>query len=340
MDHWKNEMKQVKPFYAVKCNPDPGYIQLMAQEGYHFDCASPAEIDLVTENGVTPDRILYANPFKRSEDIKYAFKRGVSCTTFDTVHELEKIMRVCPDMSVILRMYANDPSARCCLSNKFGAHRHDWQTLLETAKKYQAHLKGVSFHVGSGAASATAFQHAIQECKDIVMMAQDMGFRPTVIDIGGGFSRHSLHRLASPILESLHTHFGDGTFEWIAEPGRYFAEDAMTLYTKVIGKRENPDQSVNYIITDGLYGSFNGILYDHSTINPRTFKDDMDKNHWRAATLYGPTCDGFDCIGKHVPLPILDIGDYIYFENMGAYSIGAACDFNGIEFTKVKKYYI
>lgn len=249
-------------------------------------------------------------------------------------------MRVCPDMQVILRIYANDPSARCCLSNKFGAHKHDWKALLDCAKYHNADLKGVSFHVGSGAASPNAFAHAIEECKEFVETAKTMGFAPSVIDIGGGFSKNSLYTLSPPIMKALHEYFGEGGYEWIAEPGRYFAEDPMTLYTKIIGMRENPDHTVNYVITDSLYGSFNGLLYDHSEIYPRTFKDDMNKNEWRAATLYGPTCDGFDCIGKNMALPKLDIGDMIYFENMGAYTIGAACDFNGIEFTKIQKFYI
>jgi ornithine decarboxylase len=213
---------------------------------------------------------------------------------------------------------------------------------LKTAQNHRADLKGVSFHVGSGAASPVAFSHAINECKEFVDTAESMGFRPTVIDIGGGFSKNTLNYLAPPIMKALRETFGegDGPYEWIAEPGRFFAEDAMTLYTKVIGLRENPDQTVNYVITDSLYGSFNGILYDHSEVVPKTLKDDMDKTYWRAATLYGPTCDGFDCIGKNFPLPKLTVGDIIYFENMGAYTIGAACDFNGIEFTKVQKFYI
>jgi ornithine decarboxylase len=333
-------MKDIHPFYAVKCNPDPVFIEVLAKEGFNFDCASPAEIDLVLRQGVTADRILYANPFKRATDIAYAYQRGVRCTTFDTTHELEKIMQTCPEMQVILRIYANDPSARCCLSNKFGAHRHDWVHLLACAQKYGAQLIGVSFHVGSGAASPNAFTHAISECKDFVDMAKSMGFDPRIIDIGGGFSKNTLNQLSNPILQSLSEHFSETDYQWIAEPGRYFAEDAMTLYTKVMGIRENADATMNYIITDGLYGSFNGLLYDHSVIEPKTFKHLTDKGEWRAATLYGPTCDGFDCIGKNVPLPRLQIGDIIYFENMGAYTIGAACDFNGIQFTKIKKIYI
>jgi len=58
----------------------------------------------------------------------------------------------------------------------------------------------------------------------------------------------------------------------IAEPGRYFVASAFTLSTKIhsIKKRSN-DEHIMYFINDGVYGSFNFILYDHSVVLPKTF---------------------------------------------------------------------
>ena len=44
---WRAAMPRVRPFYAVKCHPDPGMIATLASMGCGFDCASPAEIDMV-----------------------------------------------------------------------------------------------------------------------------------------------------------------------------------------------------------------------------------------------------------------------------------------------------
>lgn len=40
----------VTPHYAVKCNPDPAILRLIASLGGNFDCATKGEIDLVLNN--------------------------------------------------------------------------------------------------------------------------------------------------------------------------------------------------------------------------------------------------------------------------------------------------
>jgi ornithine decarboxylase len=49
----------------------------------------------------------------------------------------------------------------------------------------------------------------------------------------------------------------------IAEPGRYYVASAYTLATLVHSKRDTM-----YYINDGVYGSFNCILYDHAVVTP------------------------------------------------------------------------
>ncbi|KAK5016459.1 Ornithine decarboxylase, partial [Cryomyces antarcticus] len=56
---WKKNLQRVKPHYAVKCNPDPQVLRLLAGLGTGFDCASKAEIEQVLNMGVDPSRIIY-----------------------------------------------------------------------------------------------------------------------------------------------------------------------------------------------------------------------------------------------------------------------------------------
>lgn len=58
----------------------------------------------------------------------------------------------------------------------------------------------------------------------------------------------------------------------IAEPGRYVVASAFTLATSIVAKREVTDangslESIMYYINDGVYGSFNCLLYDHQKVN-------------------------------------------------------------------------
>ena len=65
--------------------------------------------------------------------------------------------------------------------------------------------------------------------------------------------------------------------------------------------------------------------------------DDITSNRpLVTSSLWGPTCDSIDLVMSKVKLPIgLEIGDWIGFEKMGAYTICAASSFNGFDRTKV-----
>jgi hypothetical protein len=65
-------MPRVTPFYAVKCNPEPGVLRLLNSLGTGFDCASKGELDMMLKMGVHPSRIIFAHPCKRPCDIRYA----------------------------------------------------------------------------------------------------------------------------------------------------------------------------------------------------------------------------------------------------------------------------
>lgn len=348
-DIWKKVLPNVQPFYAVKCNGEQCIVSSLADAGANFDCASPSEIDQVLKLGVHPDRIIYANPCKTKSDILFAIQRDVKTTTFDSLCELDKIHSLCPTMNVVLRIYASDPTATCILSNKYGAIESEWNSLLEHAKEKNMNIIGISFHIGSGAHNPEAFRNALRQSKVLYTMAvQKYGFNIHVIDIGGGFTTSNIEMMAATINESLETIEFPGCCI-IAEPGRYFAETCADLYTKIIGVRErqehsNDSQHIHYTISDSLYGSFNNILYDHALPIPVPFIDTqhghINVDELFESTIWGSTCDGMDMICEKIMLPRLECDMWLRWDNMGAYTISGACDFNGIQLTKPRKYYI
>ena len=343
-NNWVSLFPYIKPHYAVKCNPDIEIIKTLAKAGASFDCASPAEIKSVLSVKIPAHRIIYANPCKRIQDIAYAVKRGVQYTTFDTLCELEKIHRIAPNMKLILRIYANDPTAQCVLSNKYGAFRNEWEPLLQRASELEMNVVGISFHIGSGACNPEVFEDAISHARSLFdIAATEYGFQMTILDIGGGFSTQNAALMSKSIHKAIDKYFPKQLFpnvKYIAEPGRYFAETIAILFTKIIGLRER-DDTIDYWITDSVYGSFNCILYDHIHLNPEPMNlDNEGAIHEIKTTLWGPTCDGFDKIMDNYMLPKMSCGDWIEWKNMGAYTIAGSCDFNGIPLTQPKKLYV
>ena len=62
---WAAELPRVRPFFAVKCNDDARIVNVLAQLGCGFDCASKGEISMVLGQGVAPTDIIFAHPAKQ-----------------------------------------------------------------------------------------------------------------------------------------------------------------------------------------------------------------------------------------------------------------------------------
>jgi ornithine decarboxylase len=352
-ENWRKCFPNVKPHYAVKANPNPSLLRLMSDElKLNFDCASQTEIDAVLTLGVSPNRIVYANPCKPPSHIDYARRKGVFKTTFDSESELYKIKSIGAnkDWQLILRIWVDDKDAQCQLSNKYGAHSStsdyygahttECEYLLSLAKTLGLNVVGISFHVGSGAKS-TAFKQAVVDSKRIFDFGKEKLRHPmSILDIGGGFpgtcasnpsDGPSLMEISNLIRPELHRDWDK--VEVIAEPGRYFCSESQTLATQIIGKRVrySKDEGMNireYYINDGLYQSFNCMLYDHSVLLEEGDESHLGAPKFRSA-IFGQTCDGLDQISKGIALPELRVGDWLTVPNMGAYTNGASSQFNG-----------
>ena len=61
----------------------------------------------------------------------------------------------------------------------------------------------------------------------------------------------------------------------------------------------------------------------------------MDSYNVVDCSFWGPTCDGLDKIVETENFPEMRVGDWIMFENMGAYTFAAASTFNGFDVPKV-----
>ncbi|KAJ1918242.1 Ornithine decarboxylase [Mycoemilia scoparia] len=368
LNQWKSFLPRVEPFYAVKCNPDHRVVSSLASMNTGFDCASRAEIRQMLDLGVSPDRIIYAHPCKPASHLRFAAENGVDMMTFDNEDELHKIRRLAPNAKAVIRILTDDSKSLCKLGLKFGTPLTNTQYLLETAKSLGINVVGVSFHVGSGCLDENAFADAVSRARYVFDQGKALGFNFTLLDVGGGFpgnneqSGVTFPKVAKVLNQALNQHFPDtqedGSCETeririIAEPGRYFVASAFNLAVNVVARRvvaESPDEidassAFMYYVNDGVYGSFNCIMFDHQVVYPEAVtcngqlydsRNDCGANSGSSSSSYecsiwGPTCDSIDCIVPKTDMPELNVGDWLLFRNMGAYTLCAASQFNGFE---------
>lgn len=340
---WHAKLPRVQPFYAVKCNPDPKVLALLNKFGTGFDCASKGELEQILGLGVSPDRIVYANPCKAITYVRYAASKGINLMTFDNADELYKVKQHHPNSRLLLRISTDDSNSLCRLSLKFGASLEDTGKLLDIAKSLELNVVGVSFHVGSGSYDPSAFLDAIQRSRQVFDQGLERGFNFDLLDIGGGFMNDSFDGVADLIRSALDTYF-DPSIRVISEPGRFFVSSSFTLAVNVIAKRKLDDEEkVMYYVNDGVYGSLNCILFDHQHPVARVLKcgsrfvyNDFVGTGEHRCFIWGPTCDSLDVIANDAHLPYeLNVGDWIYFEDAGAYTVAAASCFNGFKTSRI-----
>ena len=237
---WKMNLPRVEPFYAVKCNPDPLVLRLLAYLGAGFDCASKDEITKILSlaPSISTSNIIFANPCKANPQIRYARQVDVRMMTFDNADELHKCKQHYPNAQLLLRIWTDDSKSQCQLSRKFGASEESIRPLLKLAKILSLNVIGVSFHVGSGSHDPGAFISAVDMARRAFDVGRALGFDFTILDVGGGFCHDDFESVARVLGEKIDEQFPEEMgVRIIAEPGRYFVASAFTLATNVIARR-------------------------------------------------------------------------------------------------------
>jgi ornithine decarboxylase len=316
--------------YALKPQPDPTVVKVLADEGAWFDLATDGEVDVVRAVGIAPERCIHTHPIKRDQDIRKALDYGVTTFVADNPDEIAKFRPYRERARLLLRLAWRSPDAMVDLSRKFGCDPEAALDLIAVAARAKVQVIGLSFHVGSQVGSAEAHATAIEVCMRLFAEAARRGLPPlTLLDIGGGFPIDYLEpappvdefcRPIRAMLDKL-----PGGIRVIAEPGRYICGPAGFCLATVMGRAER-DGVWWYYLDDGIYGSFSGQLYDHSRYPVEPVMPHRGPR--MPCVLAGPTCDSIDVIAEDIPMPLLAAGDLLLGRQMGAYTNATATDFN------------
>ena len=335
---FRKSLRHVTPFYAIKANPHPQIIKTFVRLGCGFDVASAAEMKQVLDLGAKPEKIIFANTIKSSEDIIAARRARVRMMTFDNESELYKISEHCPNAQVILRIKVENFRSVVNLSLKFGVDPDNAFPMIRKAQSLGLTPVGISFHVGSQSKNVENYLQALEVTAGIFKEAKANGIHLKIVDIGGGFPiPHfegeigiNFERMAAAIQKQIERLFDKKTV-FIAEPGRFFAGPAGVLVTQVVGRAFRNNKNY-YYLNDGVYQDFSGMVFDHCKYEFKTLR----RGQKFSSALAGPTCDSFDTLSLDAEIPELYVNDVVYVKNIGAYSSASAvAGFNGFPPAKI-----
>src|SRR5215208_7953811 len=257
-------LPDTRVFYAVKANPAPEVLSLLASLGSCFDTASVAEIEMVLAAGGTADRISYGNTIKKERDIARADALGVRLYAVDCKAEVEKVARAAPGSKVFCRILSDCVGAEWPLSRKFGCEPSMAADVLEHAHKLGLVAHGISFHVGSQQNNVHAWDRALASAAAVFRECGERGINLSMVNLGGGFPTKYLKNVptvktyGTAIFRALRKHFGNAIPETIIEPGRGMVGNAGVIEAEVVlvSKKSNEDE-VRWVYLD--IGKFGGL---------------------------------------------------------------------------------
>jgi ornithine decarboxylase len=335
---FRNAMPDTRIFYAVKANPAPEILALLASKGSCFDTASVVEAKMALAAGATPDRISFGNTIKKERDIAAAHELGISLFAVDCIEEVEKVARAAPGARVFCRILTDGSGAEWPLSRKFGCDPAMAKDVLVHAHALGLGAYGISFHVGSQQTRLSAWDGALGEAKAIFDELAAVGIQLSMVNLGGGFPTKYLKAVpgtssyANAIQDALAKHFGNAIPETIIEPGRGMVGNAGVIKAEVVlVSKKHANDNLRWVYLD--IGKFGGLAetMDEAIRYPIVTTRDHDAK--APCVIAGPTCDSADVLYEKTPydLPLtLQVGDEVLIEACGAYTTTyASVAFNG-----------
>jgi ornithine decarboxylase len=327
-----------KVFYAVKANPAPEILKLLAGLGCCFDVASVSETEAALAAGATPERISYGNTIKKETEIAIAFGLGVTLFAVDCEAEVEKVARAAPGSRVICRIHCDGSGSEWPLSRKFGCEPDYAADILELAHRRGLVPHGISFHVGSQQHNIEALDRALASTAAVFRTCAERGIALAIVNLGGGFPARyvrktpKLESYGKAIFRSLRKHFGNNLPNTIVEPGRGLVGNAGMIEAEVvlIAKR-SPEAEVRWVYLD--IGKFHGLAETIGESIRYPIRTSKDRDETVPCIIAGPTCDSVDVLYEKTPYPLpvsLAIGDKVIIEAAGAYTASySSVGFNG-----------
>ena len=328
-------------FYAVKANPAPEVLRLLASLGSCFDCASVAEIDMALAAGATPDRISYGNTIKKERDI--AAPSSAASRSFGRLRSRSR--EGCARRSRHARLLphplstAPAPNGRCRASS---AASPKWRSACSSMRIASASspMASRSMSARSRATPKPGTARSRRPPASSATLAE-RGIQLSMVNLGGGFPTRYLKDVpgvesyGSSIDQALKRHFGNRIPETIIEPGRGMVGNAGIIKSEVvlISKKSDARTIRAGSISTSASSAASPRRWTSRSATRSARRHDGDAT--APCILAGPTCDSADVLYEKTPynLPVtLSIGDEVLIEGTGAYTTTySAVAFNGFE---------
>ena len=325
--------------YAVKANPNPAVLAILASEGLGADIVSIGEYRQARLAGVPPERILFSGVGKTAEEMAEALAGGVCQFNVESIEEASSLsdvasaagltasvgLRVNPDVEAGTHAKITTGTA----DSKFGIPAREAMEAFRAATRLPGlNVQGITVHIGSQLTDLAPLEASFRRVGELIAALRAEGIAISIADLGGGLGvPYEPGQPAPPSPADYGAMVERVSRGWNVrlafEPGRLIVANAGVLLTQVI--RVKPGERHPWIIVDAAMNDLmRPALYDayHHIRAVRPNGETMTAN------VVGPVCESGDTFAMARDVDRVDAGDLVAFMSAGAYGAAMSSGYN------------
>lgn len=331
--------------YAVKANPMPAVVHLLASLVDSLDVASAYEMRVALDTGTDPSRVSFAGPGKTTAELEQAVASGVTIE-IESEGEARRVVAAGAELGVRPRVAVRvNPDFAVRGSGmrmgggpqQFGVDAEQVPDLLRELDAAGVDLVGFHVFAGSQNLSADLLMQAQTRTVELVLALSADAPQPVrYVNLGGGFGVPyfptdqplDVVAVAAHLTELVETRLAPALpdAEFVIELGRYLVAEAGVYVTRVVDRKVS--RGSTYLVVDGgmhhqlaASGNLGQVIRRNY---PLAVGERISAEPEETATVVGCLCTPLDLLGDRVELPRADVGDLVVVFQAGAYGLTAS----------------
>ena len=334
----------IKLHYAMKANPMPAVVGLMAGLVDGIDVASAGELKVALDAGADPAEISFAGPGKREIELRQAVASHV-LINIESLREARLLAGISQQLGLPARVAVRvNPDFELKGSGmKMGGGPKQFGIDVEVVPEMMALIaagglafEGFHLFAGSQNLRPESICEAQQKSYALALrLAEACPLPLRFLNLGGGFGIPYFpgeQRLdLAPITANLADLAERASRELpqaalVIELGRYFVGEAGIYVTRIVDRKVSRGQV--YLVTDGglnhhlsASGNFGQVVRKNY---PVTIGNKAASTEREVVSVVGPLCTPLDLLADRMNLPVADVGDLVVVYQSGAYGASAS----------------
>ncbi len=334
----------IKLHYAMKANPMPAVVALMAGLVDGIDVASAGELKVALDAGADPAEISFAGPAKRDIELRQAVAAGV-LVNVESLRELPVLAAAAAELGVPARVAIRvNPDFELKGSGmkmsggpkQFGIDAELVPAALAEVGRLGLAFEGFHLFAGSQNLKPEAICEAQQKCYELALrLAPDAPGPVKFLNLGGGFGipyfpgeqaldlapiGANLQAIAERAVREM------PQAELVIELGRYLVGEAGVYVTRIVDRKVSRGQV--YLLCDGglhhhlsASGNFGQVIRKNY---PAMISQTRAEAAVESASVVGPLCTPLDLLADKMELAAAQPGDMAVVFQSGAYGASAS----------------